>query len=325
MLTAVKNQVRVCVLSVKYNIMREMLNKVTFLTNILFMMLNNATFIVQWVILFRLRGDIGGYTMREMMLLWGLTASSFGLSHILFARVFSLSDLIINGKLDSYLVQPKNVLLGVMTSATSTSSIGDFLYGVVLLSVFCFSVKRFFLFLLFAATGAVIMTAFALLMGSLSFWLVRADMLGNNVINTMIGFSTYPDGIFKGGARFLIYYIIPVGMAVYKPVHIMVSLDRKSCFPCWDLQPDFPLSPYSCFTGGFGDTRRAISWRPEYKRNYGYGQWLQDSGLRRFRRRPGLHYGPLQALGITDGIGRTDQRLLLRRGFSIPLCGMQGI
>ena len=47
MLTAVKNQVRVCVLSVKYNIMREMLNKVTFLTNILFMMLNNATFIVQ--------------------------------------------------------------------------------------------------------------------------------------------------------------------------------------------------------------------------------------------------------------------------------------
>ena len=54
MLTAVKNQVRVCVLSVKYNIMREMLNKVTFLTNILFMMLNNATFIVQWVILFRL-------------------------------------------------------------------------------------------------------------------------------------------------------------------------------------------------------------------------------------------------------------------------------
>ncbi|MDE6976166.1 MAG: ABC-2 family transporter protein [Lachnospiraceae bacterium] len=230
MLTAVKNQVRVCVLSVKYNIMREMLNKVTFLTNILFMMLNNATFIVQWVILFRLRGDIGGYTMREMMLLWGLTASSFGLSHILFARVFSLSDLIINGKLDSYLVQPKNVLLGVMTSATSTSSIGDFLYGVVLLSVFCFSVKRFFLFLLFAATGAVIMTAFALLMGSLSFWLVRADMLGNNVINTMIGFSTYPDGIFKGGARFLIYYIIPVGMAVYKPVHIMVSFDAGELF-----------------------------------------------------------------------------------------------
>ena len=40
MLMAVKNQMRVCALAVKYNIMREMLNKVTFLTNILFMMFN---------------------------------------------------------------------------------------------------------------------------------------------------------------------------------------------------------------------------------------------------------------------------------------------
>ena len=56
MSTAVKNQVRVCLLSVKYNIMREMVNPVTFVTNILFMMLNNATILVQWFILFRLRG-----------------------------------------------------------------------------------------------------------------------------------------------------------------------------------------------------------------------------------------------------------------------------
>ena len=69
MLTAVKNQMRVCLLSVKYNIMREMVNKVTFLTNICFMLLNNATFLVQWIILLRLREDVGGYTMREIMLL----------------------------------------------------------------------------------------------------------------------------------------------------------------------------------------------------------------------------------------------------------------
>ena len=59
MLTAVKNQMRVCLLSVKYNIMREMVNKVTFLTNICFMLLNNATFLVQWFILLRLREDVG--------------------------------------------------------------------------------------------------------------------------------------------------------------------------------------------------------------------------------------------------------------------------
>ena len=47
MLTAVKKELRICLLSVKYNIMREMLNKVSFLTNVLFMMFNNATFIIK--------------------------------------------------------------------------------------------------------------------------------------------------------------------------------------------------------------------------------------------------------------------------------------
>lgn len=230
MLTAVKNQVRVCLLSVKYNIMREMLNKVTFVTNILFMMFNNATFIIQWVILLHLKDDVGGYTMREIMMLWGLAASSFGLSRVLFARVYSLPELIVSGKLDTYLVQPKNVLLSVMTSATNTSAIGDLLYGFVIICIFCFRVERLLLFLLFTVTGAVIMTAFALLVGSLSFWLVRAEMFGSHMVNILTSFSTYPDGIFKGTARFLLYNVIPVGMMIYHPVHIMIAFDVTKLF-----------------------------------------------------------------------------------------------
>lgn len=203
--------------------MKEMLNKVTFLTNILFMILNNATFIVQWIILFRIKEDIGGYTMADVMILWGLAASSFGLSHILFARAFSLPDLIINGKLDSYLVQPKNVLLSVITSATETSAIGDFLYGLLVLVLFNLSPGRLLLFLLFTMTAAIIETAFATLLGSLSFWFVRADAFSGNMIGCMISFSTYPDGIFQGMAKFLLFYLIPVGMAIYQPVHVMVN------------------------------------------------------------------------------------------------------
>ena len=39
MLTEAKNQFKISMLSVKYAIMREMLNKTTFLTNIIFMLL----------------------------------------------------------------------------------------------------------------------------------------------------------------------------------------------------------------------------------------------------------------------------------------------
>lgn len=221
---------RVCALSVKYNIMREMVNKVTFLTNVGFMVLNNATFLVQWMILLRMRGDVGGYTMREIMLLWGIMAASFGLSHILFARAFSLSDLIIKGKLDSFLVQPKNVLVSVLTSSTDSSAIGDFLYGTALVCACKPGVGGFFLFLLLVVTGTVIFTAFAVLLGSLSFWFVRMDMLQNQIVMGIVSFGTYPDGIFKGASRFFLYFIIPVGMAVWHPVHLMVSFDAGMFF-----------------------------------------------------------------------------------------------
>lgn len=225
MLTAVKNQVRICLLSVKYNIMREMLNKVTFVMNVLFTMLNNATILVQWFILFCLREDVGGYTMREIMLLWGVTAASFGLSHILFARAFSLPELIVSGKLDSYLVQPKSVLLGVMTSSTDITAIGDLLYGLGIICVSGTGIHGFFLVLLFIVTGTVIFTAFALLTGSLAFWFVRVEMLNGQMIMGMVSFATYPDGIFRGVSRFLLYFVIPVGMAVWHPVHIMTCFD----------------------------------------------------------------------------------------------------
>ena len=64
MLTAVKNQFKISFLSVKYALMRELLNKVTFFTNIIFMILNNASFIIQILILFSIKDNVGGYSMK---------------------------------------------------------------------------------------------------------------------------------------------------------------------------------------------------------------------------------------------------------------------
>ena len=77
MLMEVKNQIKVMFLSLKYNIMKQMINKVTFITNIVFMILNNASFIVQWIILFSLKDNIGGYTISQVVLLWGLASSTY--------------------------------------------------------------------------------------------------------------------------------------------------------------------------------------------------------------------------------------------------------
>lgn len=210
--------------------MREMTNRISFLTNVLFMILNNATFLIQWMLLFHLKSDIGGYSLKMFMTLWGLAASTFGFAHILFHRAFSLPNLILQGKLDSFLVQPKNVLLSVITSETSTSAIGDLIYGYLILFLFRFSITNLLLFSLFTILGGLIMAAFAVITGSFSFWIVRGELLSENLNNVIVNFGTYPDGIFKNGVRLLLYTIVPVGFVVYLPLHIILEFDLGALF-----------------------------------------------------------------------------------------------
>ena len=225
MLMEVKNQIKVLMLSVKYNIMKQMVNKVTFVTNILFMILNNASFILQWIILFSLKEEIGGYTMKEVLLLWGMAAGVFGISHIFFYKAFEIPDLIINGKLDSFLVQPKNVLLSVISSDTSVSAIGDLIYAYICLAIYGLTPQNFILFTIFIITGGIILTAFASIVGSLCFWITRGDMLADSLTNIMINFATYPGTIFKTGIKMLLYTIIPVGIANYLPVDTILNFN----------------------------------------------------------------------------------------------------
>ena len=225
MLQAVKNQLNVTIKKIKYGLMREMINKTSFIINILFMILNNASFIIQWIVIYALKEDIGGYTFNQVILLWALAATTYGFSHFIFKKSYSLSDIITNGKLDSFLVQPKNVLISVITTDIEVSALGDILYGYIILIISGFSVTKFLLFTLFSITGAIIITDIAILLGSLSFWFGKSDMIADTGNSLMTNFATYPDGIFKGLARILLLTIVPLGLTAYFPVWVITKFD----------------------------------------------------------------------------------------------------
>lgn len=228
MLTAVKNQIKVIFLSIKYALEREMLNKVTFFSNIIFMILNNACFIVQWIILYSLKENVGGYSFKQVLLLWGLAAGVYGVSHFFFKEVFELTEIIHSGKLDTYLIQPKNILLSVITSSVEVSAIGDMLYGLIMLVLFGFSIKNFLLFTIFSITGGFIIASIAIIFASLTFWFGRVEIITNTVNSLMTNFATYPEGIFKGFIKIIFYTLIPIGFANYLPIQIITEFHMST-------------------------------------------------------------------------------------------------
>ena len=225
MLTEVKNQFHVTWLSIKYAFMREMLNKVTLLSNVFFMILNNASMIIQWIVLYSIKDDIGGYTFQELLLLWGIAAGAYGVAHFFFEKSFHLSDAINSGKLDAYIVQPKNILLSAITSDIKISALGDILFSILVYFFVGFSIGGFFLFLFFIITGGILLTTISIILNSLSFWFQNTDLISDVGNTLMVNFGTYPDGIFKGVTRALLFTIIPIGIAYYIPVKIITEFN----------------------------------------------------------------------------------------------------
>ena len=130
--------------------------RVSFLLQFFGMMLNNASFLVFWTVLIGHTGTIGGWGFSDVLFLWALGPAAFGLAHVVFGNVRQIGTLIVQGDLDVYLLQPKDVLFHSLISRTVTSAWGDLIYGFVLLPFLTVDPLKMLLFAVFTITGALV-------------------------------------------------------------------------------------------------------------------------------------------------------------------------
>ena len=227
MLTEAKNNLKIMFISIKYNLMKAMENKVAFLTSVIMMIFNNATFIIQWITIFSLRELIGGYTFKDVMLFWAISSGSFGLAHTLFNGAYKIPEYIEQGKLDAYLTMPKNVLCQVISSSLEPSAVGDLIYGYLALFIFNFSIKNFLLYNILIIFGALIYVAIVTIYNSLTFKSIRSSYLTDAIRDVFINTSLYPDIIFNKIVKFIAYTLIPSGLASWIPVHLLINFNFR--------------------------------------------------------------------------------------------------
>jgi ABC-2 type transport system permease protein len=156
----------------KANLQSAIDYRIAFITQILGMILNNGFYFLFWIIFFERFDDVRGWALSDMFLVFGITASGFGLAAILFGNTFSLSEVIVGGRLDYYLSMPKPVLVHTIASRSITSGIGDLLYGFIsyLLSGY-FSIDSLAIFISCVLLAGATLTSFLVIAHSLTFWL----------------------------------------------------------------------------------------------------------------------------------------------------------
>jgi ABC-2 type transport system permease protein len=211
----------------RFNLAAGVEYRVAFLTQVIGMFINDLAFLFFWILLYEKIGQaINGYQLKDVLFLWSLSATGFGLADLFLGNSHSVSRIIYSGELDVYILQPKPILLNLLVSRMNVSGLGDFLYGVAL---FLFSQPidpaGVALFALFSVLSAMLFTAVRVFYHSLTFFLGNAETLALTVSDLSISFTLYPGSIFKGLALWILHSLVPAALMAFIPITLFKDFE----------------------------------------------------------------------------------------------------
>jgi ABC-2 type transport system permease protein len=211
------------------NLSSAMEYRVSFISQIVGMLINNGIYFVFWIIFFNQFGTVRGYNMDEIFLLFAIVTLGYGLGFMFAGNTRQqLAYLIAQGRLDYYLVFPRNLLLHVIFSRMTVSTVGDVVFGLIAYTFTGrFALVEVGLFLLTAVLSAIIFVGYAVISGSLAFYMGAAQYASQQMTNAMVTFSLYPNALFSGAARLMLYTVIPAAFVGAVPVDIVRFQDGR--------------------------------------------------------------------------------------------------
>jgi ABC-2 type transport system permease protein len=194
----------------------------SFAAQAIFMALNNVVFFTFWWVLLGRVPALRGWQLAEIEVLFGVTAAGFGLAAAITGGVRYLGEFIEEGTFDTLLTQPKPTLLYALGMRSRASGFGDVVSGIGFLAVsghLTIASSPVMMLVILAAAGTFLGSGIVYF--SLPFWLSRTDTTSRQLWDLLVTFSLYPEPLFGGALRFVLFTILPAGFVAYLPVRIV--------------------------------------------------------------------------------------------------------
>lgn len=230
MLTEVKNNLKFLLLSLKYNLKASLEYKTSFILQTVFMIVNNGFFLIFWNLVFDVNGgEVNGLGMNDIYFLWAVAPASWGVSNFLFGGLRQINRYILSGSLDTYLLQPKNIILSIATSKCDFGACGDLIYGLGLGAIACSSIFEYIQFLFYVVIATIVTCSIYLCIRTLAIWIGEVEQIAHIYENSLfITFCTYPFEIFGGFTKALMFTLVPAAYVSHLPIKLLGNFDIKT-------------------------------------------------------------------------------------------------
>ncbi len=207
---------------VRTSVRSAMAERGAFFMRVILMAVNNAIFFSFWIVLLSRVPRIRGYTLGDVALLYGIVAVANGVAVFVAGGAQYLARMIHDGELDALIAQPKPTLLYAVGLRSQPSGLGDVVSGLVMIALSGrVTMLGIPVVLAAAVAGAVVLVSTAVLMHSAAFWLGRTESASRQLYEVTLMFSLYPDTLFTGPMRWILYTVIPAGFVGYLPAELI--------------------------------------------------------------------------------------------------------
>ena len=196
-----------------------------------------SSFLGLWIILDRF-GSIGGWSKGQIVFIWGINLTSYGIRCLFFIPFTDLPALINQGSFDRFLLRPINPFIQIMGNRFDPGSFAHM--GVGLLPIIIFRNEMgvnwdmaaiFWTILAFCGAGLV-QGAITIAISVAGFFLQNVNSL-NGLYQNLRSFIQYPVTLYNRVVQGVLFFVIPLAFASYVPAGAVLSNVEYDAYPRW--------------------------------------------------------------------------------------------
>ena len=217
----------------------QMQYRASFMTMMVVTGIGIATELVAIVILLNRFGDLAGWRVGEVALLYGLASVSFGLAEMAGAGFDAFPTTIRRGEFDQILLRPAGTFMQVLSADFQLRRLGRIGQGTValLLAFSWVSIAWTPLKVLFLGvtllSGMVMFIALFVFGAALCFWTVESIEVINSVTDGGSVLASYPLPIYHVIMQRAFTFVIPLAFVAYIPAIYLLDRSEADDWPAW--------------------------------------------------------------------------------------------
>lgn len=173
---------------------------------------NNALYFVNWWLFFGMVGEVRGWDLSRMAVLYGSVAFAFGVTMFFLGGAREIVSAIESGRLDVYLGKPRHPLPALMLAEAKPYGLGDMATGPVLwFTLGGLSWAQGLVALVVGCAAGVVLLATLTFLHSLGFWKSGAKSLVDQLFDAFVIASSFPQNALPVSLKFILMTAIPAG------------------------------------------------------------------------------------------------------------------